>query len=148
MFIPRADPKRYRTIIAGPRHFTEPALVDQLMLTCPWYPQIVISGAARGFDKLGEGWAIRNGLPLLRVPCTNAEWMEYGAAAGPFRNERMITIHKAEALCAAWDGESRGTGNMIELAEKYGLLVHLLVIENEKAPAPEGAEIDDDDVPF
>jgi hypothetical protein len=34
-----------------------------------------------------------------------------------------------EALIALWDGESRGTANMIELAHKYGLKVFVFLVE-------------------
>jgi hypothetical protein len=49
------------------------------------------------------------------------DWESFGKAAGPIRNEEMAD--NAEALLAIWDGSSRGTISMIELARKKGLRV-------------------------
>jgi hypothetical protein len=48
-----------------------------------------------------------------------ADWGRYKNAAGPIRNEQMAKY--ADALLAVWDWESKGTGNMVKLAQKYKL---------------------------
>ena len=78
----------------------------------------IISGGARGADALGERYAKEKGYSIKRFP---AEWERYGRSAGPRRNEAMAKY--ADALLAYWDGESRGTKNMIELAKANGLKV-------------------------
>ena len=50
-----------------------------------------------------------------------AEWDKYGRKAGPLRNEAMARY--ADALLAYWNGESKGTKSMIELAKASGLKV-------------------------
>ena len=50
-----------------------------------------------------------------------AQWDKYGRQAGPMRNRQMA--ENADALIAYWDGESRGSKNMIEEAKKRGLKV-------------------------
>ena len=81
----------------------------------------IISGGATGADALGEQFAKENNLELIVVP---ANWEKYGRAAGPRRNAEMAEM--ADALIAFWDGKSRGTKNMIETAEKKGLLVRVV----------------------
>jgi hypothetical protein len=34
-------------------------------------------------------------------------------------------VKNADALVAVWDGKSRGTAHMIEIAKEKGLLVHV-----------------------
>ena len=78
----------------------------------------IISGGATGADALGERYAKEKGYLLRRFP---ADWKQYGRAAGVRRNKEMA--QNADALIAFWNGESRGTKNMIEEARAAGLLV-------------------------
>jgi|ERR1039458_1423661 hypothetical protein len=77
----------------------------------PWKPTLIISGAARGADALGERWACEHAIPLVRMP---ADWDAHGRRAGYLRNLEMAK--QAQALIALWDGTSRGTAHMIETA--------------------------------
>lgn len=45
----------------------------------------------------------------------------HGRAAGPIRNEEIAEV--SDALIAFWDGKSRGTKSMIEIARRKGLQV-------------------------
>ncbi|WP_197026348.1 hypothetical protein [Polaribacter sp. Hel_I_88] len=58
----------------------------------------------------------------MRFP---AEWNKFGKAAGPVRNKEMAIY--ADALIAFWDGKSRGTKNMIQLAKQNGLLLKVIL---------------------
>lgn len=112
-----------RTIIAGSRSITDyKAVADALesaMLFEGIQPTQVVSGAAGGVDRLGEQWAATNGVPVRQfVP----DWKQ-GPTAGYGRNYTMA--QNADALVAVWDGRSRGTRHMIDLARKYGLKVHV-----------------------
>lgn len=79
---------------------------------------VIISGGARGADKLGEKYANEKEYELLVFP---AEWDKFGKRAGYVRNEQMAL--NADVLVAFWDGTSRGTKHMIDLAKKNGLEV-------------------------
>lgn len=81
---------------------------------------MVISGTAKGVDRIGEAWAIENEIPLMTFP---ADWQTYGKRAGFVRNKQMA--EEADALIAVWDGESPGTKMMIDLANEYGLQVYV-----------------------
>lgn len=92
----------------------------------------VVSGRAEGADKLGEQFANFMGYSIKYFP---ANWDEFGNAAGIIRNKEMAKY--GDALIAFWDGESTGTKNMIEEAEKRNLKVKIkkykiVELSNEK----------------
>jgi hypothetical protein len=87
----------------------------------------VISGTSYGVDVLGEEWARRNKIPVKKYP---ADWKLYGKAAGPIRN--AVMAKSADALIAVWDGESRGTRNVIQEARIERIPVHILKFEKPK----------------
>ena len=100
-----------KTIIAGSRGIIGINAVRVAVLRCPWTITEVVSGTARGVDRLGEQWAAENNIPITRFP---ADWNQFGKSAGYIRNEAMAEY--AEALLAIWDGVSKGTGHMIDIA--------------------------------
>ena len=79
---------------------------------------IIVSGHAPGADSLGEKFAADHNLKCELHP---ADWKRHGRAAGPIRNEEMAEV--SDALIAFWDGKSRGTRSMIEIARRKGLQV-------------------------
>lgn len=113
----------FRVIIAGGRDFGDYPLLSGTMdnlLRNITEEIVVVCGQARGADTLGEQYAKERG---YRVDYYPADWKRYGKRAGYLRNEQMA--RNADALVAFWDGESRGTKLMIELAKKYGLKVRV-----------------------
>ena len=83
----------------------------------------IVSGCnCKGADKLGIQYAIEKGFNLIKF---TAEWNKFGKAAGPIRNKEMAVF--ADVLIAFWDGRSRGTQNMIRLANKKGLRIKVVV---------------------
>lgn len=94
---------------------------------CPWEITEVISGTAKGVDKLGERWAKENNIPCVRYP---ANWSKYGLKAGPIRNAEMADV--AEATIILWDGVSKGTNNMIKLSKKKKLGLIVKDINNDE----------------
>lgn len=97
-----------RVIIAGSRSIEDYALVKRAISKCRFEITEVVSGGARGADLLGERWAKENGIPIRQfIP----DWEGLGKKAGIMRNEQMAEY--ADALVAVWDGDSRGTMNMI-----------------------------------
>lgn len=109
-----------RTIIAGSRDCTDPKILFKALNKCNWKPTVVIEGKARGADTLGSRWALANFIPRLSFP---ADWDKYGKSAGYRRNTEMISIGQAEALILLWDGKSRGSKHMLDLAKKAGLWI-------------------------
>ena len=104
-----------RLIIAGGRDFTRyGSLITQMKKIET--PELIICGMARGADMLGHRYALDRKIPILEMP---ADWNQYGKKAGHIRNEEMAK--EATHLLAFWDNLSRGTLNMIRVAERYGL---------------------------
>lgn len=113
-----------RVIIAGGRDFDNlkflEAKVNDLVGMLSSLP-IIVSGKARGADSLGEQYADTYGLAVKEFP---ALWNEYGKSAGYRRNVEMANY--ADALIAFWDGKSKGTKHMIDIALDKGLLVQVV----------------------
>ncbi|MBQ7827417.1 MAG: DUF2493 domain-containing protein [Clostridia bacterium] len=84
---------------------------------------VFISGGCKGADELGERYAAENGFEIERYP---AEWSKFGKSVGPVRNKAMAEA--ADFVICFWDGKSRGTKSMIELAEKEGKTVRIKIV--------------------
>lgn len=124
--------KEMRIIVAGGRDFDD---YELLKYTLKKYLEeldivdlsqiVIISGAARGADTLGEHFAYDYEIAVRRFP---AKWDELGKRAGWVRNAEMAkyAAEKHGVLFAFWNGKSRGTKNMIDLANRYGLEVHVV----------------------
>lgn len=82
----------------------------------------IISGGASGIDTCAENYAKKFDIPYKVFP---ADW-SLGKKAGPLRNEQMAAY--ADALLLIWDGESRGSASMRNLAIKYNLLIKEVVL--------------------
>ncbi len=109
-----------KTIIAGSRDITDYETVRAAVDASGFQISEVVSGRARGADRLGEQWAREYGVPIKGFP---ADWNKHGKAAGPIRNRQMACY--GEALIAIWDGESHGTKHMIVEARKNNLMVYI-----------------------
>jgi hypothetical protein len=115
-----------RTIIAGSREFYSYKYFLEVMNKIPWKPTVILSGHAYGVDRMGEQWANENNIPLEVYP---AEWDKYGKRAGYLRNAQMA--EKAEALVAVWDGKSKGTKIMIDIAKRKNLNTYVDIMPHQ-----------------
>ena len=113
-----------KTIIAGSRGFTNPDLIEQAVAESGFHITEVVSGHADGIDKLAEAWARKQPNMLLRL--FPAAWSSLGKRAGYVRNLAMANY--AEAAILIWDGKSKGTKMMCNLAQQHGLKTFLKVI--------------------
>lgn len=116
-----------KVIIAGSRNFYSLDTVTEVMASLGWKVDSVVCGASRGADKCGEDWADLHGIQVYRFP---ADWDTLGKRAGYIRNEEMAD--NAEALIALWDGKSKGTKHMIDIAKDRGLEVHIHRTDNNE----------------
>ena len=113
-----------KVIIAGSRNFNDYNLLksscDNLLTQ---FTNIeIVSGTARGADKLGEKYAMEKGYDIKEFP---ANW-NLGKSAGYIRNDEMAKY--SDMLIAFWDGTSKGTKHMIDLANKRSLKVIVIDI--------------------
>ena len=113
-----------RVIIAGGRDFNNYFMLKEKVLRklsrIPDEDIVVVYGEARGADALGKKLAEELNWQVASYP---ADWTRYGKSAGYKRNELMA--EHADALIAFWDGKSKGTKHMIDLATRKGLLVQV-----------------------
>lgn len=104
-----------KIIIAGGRsyHLTTEDMkeLDRISIT------EVVSGCASGADADGELYADDRCLPVTRF---QANWEEYGKAAGPIRNRQMAEYADGVALFPG----GRGTDSMAVVAKKSGIVIY------------------------
>lgn len=129
--------KELRIIVAGSRCFNDYELLKKEVVNIvkssnkPKQFIKIISGKAKGADTLGERFAKEFRLEVKEFP---ADWDRLGKKAGYVRNAEMAKFAADEnygILIAFWDGKSKGTKHMIDLAEKYGLEIHIVRFRNE-----------------
>ena len=112
-----------KVIVAGGRDFNDYKLLKETLDNFQQeYGNIteVVSGTAKGVDKLGEQYANEDNIPIKQfVP----DWEGLGKKAGHVRNRQMGDYAKEHngMLVAFWDKQSKGAKGMIEYAKKIGL---------------------------
>lgn len=119
---------KYRVIIAGGRDYDWRRGVHRcnmiLKRLCNDDKSLVelVTGTAKGADQIPYllaqkyGWAYPKEFP--------ADWDRHGKAAGYIRNKEMA--HQGTHLIAFWDGKSKGTKHMIDLARICKLKVKVI----------------------
>jgi hypothetical protein len=112
-----------KTIIAGSRTITDISILYRVIKCLDWKISEIISGGAKGVDMLGEQFAFEYSIPVKRFP---ANWTKFGLSAGMIRNAEMAMY--SQALVAIWDGYSKGTANMIDLARAKGLKIYIEMV--------------------
>jgi hypothetical protein len=134
----------FKVIIAGGRDFNNKKLLfhkADLLLKEQIRKEnkiIIVSGGANGADKLGEDYAEARGFYIKVYPAnwdditnkplseirTRRDGTKYWSKAGPERNIQMAKY--GDALIAFWDGKSKGTNHMINIAKGKGLAVRVI----------------------
>jgi len=123
-----------KVIIAGSRDLHGVLLVEDTVGESGFKITEIVFGTAVGIDRDGEYWAQVNNVPIKKMP---AQWSninvegavvkenkygrKYNVLAGIKRNIDMAEY--ADALIAIWNGKSRGTKHMIDIAKEKGLMV-------------------------
>jgi uncharacterized protein (DUF2147 family) len=106
-----------KLLIAGSRSFAKQhkkieAVIEAILAVKGWEPTTVISGCAKGVDQIGQLWAEKNGVEIIRKP---ALWNKHGITAGLIRNKEMFDI--ADKAIIIWDGKSTGSKHTLSLFE-------------------------------
>lgn len=113
----------HRLIIAGSRTFENYELLNKTLTPFIGNIEEIVSGTARGADRLGEQFAREHNIRIKQFP---ADWNNLGKSAGYIRNEQMARY--ATACIVFWDGESKGTKHMINLAKQYKLKLKIVIV--------------------
>ena len=126
------------TIISGPRTCLDFDLVCLAIEESGFEISEIVSGTAKGVDKLGEKFGNENGISIKRfkplwsnikgVPkkyIKQNKWGKYNSQAGLIRNQKMADY--AEALIAIKLNKNGNaeTNHMIKTAEEYALKVYI-----------------------
>ncbi len=109
--------------IVGSRSFTD---WEELFITIHELVRIVeieliVSGGAKGADKLAERFADFFDIPKKVI---KPEWKLYGRKAGFLRNQDIVDA--ADKVIAFWDGKSKGTKSTIDIAKSQDKLLKII----------------------
>lgn len=133
-----------RLLVCGSRDFENEVLVLQILhdmyyesgLASSTREFTLIEGGATGADahaaKFVEQFLKKQNEFVFHEQYP-ADWDTHGKAAGPIRNKQMLEEGKPDQVLAFINKplvESRGTKNMVELAEKAGLPVIIVETRN------------------
>ena len=120
----------HRIIIAGSRDFQDYKLMEkefcQFMNGEDTENITIISGGARGADRLGEHLAYEYEIDVEVYP---ANWDKYGKSAGYKRNEQMANVATHALIFWNISKQTPGTKHMIDLADKYKLITKVVKYE-------------------
>jgi len=108
-----------RTIVAGSRTIDRYSYVASAIAEAPWAVTEILSGGAKGVDEFAVSYANLNNIPYDLVTAFWNEDSDYNAEVGKQRYCEMLK--RAEGIIAIWDGKSRGTAHLIELAKQSKL---------------------------
>ena len=130
--------------IVGSRNFDDYNLLKSILKTYQQEATLIISGGAKGADQLAEQWSLEflNELPAVIRP----DWKDishtdaiikedgkgnkYDALAGLRRNK--LIAQQADLIIAFWDGQSKGTKQIILYGQQIGKNVEIIKYQ-EKA---------------
>lgn len=123
---------RNRVIVAGSRDFDDYEFMrktlDEILVNMPPSNTCIVSGVARGADALGERYARERGYKIAPFP---AKWRDekgnYDPGAGYARNAQMAET--GTHLVVFWDGQSKGTRNMLSAASGRGIEIRIIRFE-------------------
>lgn len=103
--------------IVGSRTFNDYPLLEKVISDNIKIEDIdlVISGGAKGADRLGERFATIN---KIEKQIFYPDWNRYGKQAGFLRNIKIV--RNADLIFAFWDGQSKGTEHTINLCQEHG----------------------------
>jgi hypothetical protein len=124
------NPKDYkiRIIVAGTRKWTGKVLFHEVITEYIERfnePILFVSGAARtGADRYIIDWCKKYQYPCMEIP---ADWDAYGKGAGFIRNAEMLEV--GTHLVCFWDGKSKGTAHMRDIASEKLMNVTTVLVE-------------------
>lgn len=127
-----------KVAIVGSRNFEDYELLKTTMKAYLAEASIIITGGAKGADRLGAKWSreFLKQKPLVIKPDWkdisqrdaaikyNRKGERYDAKAGIRRNERIVDM--ADAVVAFWDGQSSGTRHVIHYAKQQRKVLQVI----------------------
>lgn len=127
---PKVNKHTKVVIVFGSRTITDRktvwAALDQA--TRNFMKCVVLTGGAKGVDQLAEAWAHKNWYTTLTF---FPDYERYPGKVAPVKRNREMAkaaVQMAKKVYAIgfWDGESRGTKDMIEVCKDFGFNLKVL----------------------
>ena len=106
-----------KVIVCGGREYSDKEHVYRVLDEIS--PTFLVEGGALGADRLARMWANERRVDFKTI---EARWREFGASAGPRRNQQMA--QEGADLLIAFPG-GVGTADMIRKAKKHGIPVRI-----------------------
>ena len=113
--------------VVGSRNFSNYQILKDTLDKYKNKCKLIISGGAKGADKLAEKYAEENG---IETKIFKPDWKRYGKGAGLIRNKQIV--ENADLIIAFWDGKSKGTAHTITYAQKSGKQVEIILFESKE----------------
>ncbi|SRR6266446_995301 len=111
-------------LCCGDRHWKDKRKIKKTLELFLWasLEKIVVHGGAPGADTLSGEAAEELGFAVREY---KAKWKKYKKAAGPIRNQLMLTAEEPDVVIAFHGNlkKSKGTRDLIQRAIKKGILV-------------------------
>jgi YspA, cpYpsA-related SLOG family len=112
-------------LVCGSRQASRKAVYPEAYYQLGKYPPdtTVIHGDCKGADTWAALAALQQGKRVIPYP---ADWKRLGRAAGPLRNQRMLSEGKPDLILAfPKEPLSGGTKDMVDRANKAGIPVRI-----------------------
>jgi len=110
-----------KLIICGGRNYTDINKLNEVLNKLHEQNQInkIVTGDAKGADSMAVNWAKKHD---IEYEIYKADWNLNGKAAGPIRNQKMISENSDADYLIAFPG-GNGTKNAISTAMRYNVKV-------------------------
>ena len=109
-----------RIAVIGSRDFADAKLMagvlDEYLPTI----KLLISGGARGADKMGERWANKHGIT------TRIFYPDHKAHKHAFHHRNRLIVEAADLVVAFWNGHSTGTAYTMRYAKRLNKLLRVV----------------------
>lgn len=109
---------KFVVLVCGGRNYADETRVQEVLdeYRAKYNFSLLVEGGANGADCMAHHWARRNKVETVRE---DADWSQYGKAAGPIRNQAMLDKYQPDLVIAFPGG--RGTEDMVNKATKFGV---------------------------
>ena len=104
--------------VIGSRAFNDVELLNRELDKYLDKVSVIVSGGAKGADKLGEMWALQNN---ITTEIFDPEFKSFGR--GAYRMRNIEIVRNSDLIIAFWDGKSKGTDQTVGIAKKAGVPV-------------------------
>lgn len=109
--------------VVGSRDFANTDLMDRELSARRADLTLVISGGARGADKMAERWARKNGIE------TQIFYPDHKRYRHPYHHRNRLIAEACDHLVAFWNGHSTGTKYTIDYARRIGKPVSIVRVQ-------------------